>query len=82
MPTPVIVILIVVGVLAIFSVFFGIVGVPFIVSKKVYEHQLVRTSPDKWGRGCSAPDNEEQVRMFNEGEAWFEGRWVTWVPQC
>ena len=39
MPTPVIVILIVVGVLAIFSVFFGIVGVPFIVSKKVYEHQ-------------------------------------------
>jgi len=72
MPTPVIVILIVVGVLAIFSVFFGIVGVPFIVSKKVYEHQLVRTSPDKWGRGCSAPDNEEQVRMFNEGEAWFE----------
>ena len=67
---PLIITIIVVFIL--FSIIFGIVGVPAIVAKKVYEAQLVRTSKDKWGKGCSAPDNEEQVRMFNEGEAWFE----------
>lgn len=67
---PLIITLIIIFIL--FSVLFGIVGVPLIVSGKVYEAQLVRTSKDKWGKGCSAPDNEEQVRMFNEGEAWFE----------
>lgn len=40
------------------------------VAKKVYEHQLVRTEPDKWGRVCSAPDNEEQLAMWNAGCAW------------
>ena len=65
------IIIIIVLVLIIFSILFGIFGVPFIVSKKVYELQLVRTSKDKWGKGCSAPDNVEQVRMFDEGEAWF-----------
>ena len=28
------------------------------LSKKVYNDNLVRTSPEKWGRVCSAPDNE------------------------
>ncbi len=54
------------------STIFGLVGVPYIVAKKVYTMQLVRTSKEKWGKGCSAPDNVEQVRMFDEGEAWFE----------
>ena len=40
------------------------------VAKKVYEHQLVRTEPDKWGRRCSAPDNEEQQAMWDAGCAW------------
>ena len=66
---PLIITIIVVFIL--FSIIFGIVGVPAIVAKKVYEAQLVRTSKDKWGKGCSAPDNEEQVRMFDEGEAWY-----------
>ena len=42
------------------------------ISRKVYEEQLVRTSKEKWGRSCSAPDNEEQVRMWNDACAWAE----------
>ena len=34
------------------------------IGKKVYHDNLVRTSPDKWGRACSFPDNEEQVQMW------------------
>lgn len=60
-----------VGAFILLSILFGVVGVPFIVSKKVYENQLVRTSKDKWGKGCSAPDNVEQVQMFEQGEAWY-----------
>jgi pimeloyl-ACP methyl ester carboxylesterase len=40
------------------------------IAKRVYEHQLVRTSPEKWGRVCSAPENEEQWQMWNAGLAW------------
>ncbi len=40
------------------------------IAAKVYEATLVRTSPDKWGRVCSAPDNEEQMAMWNLGVAW------------
>lgn len=42
------------------------------ISKRVYETQLVRTEPSKWGRECSAPDNEEQLLMWNEGVKWAE----------
>ena len=42
------------------------------ISRKVYEEQLVRTSPEKWGRTCSAPNNEEQVQMWNDACAWAE----------
>lgn len=42
------------------------------IAKKVYMEQLVRTSQDKWGRVCSAPDNEEQMQMWNEGVLWSE----------
>lgn len=42
------------------------------IAKKVYEDQLVRTSPDKWQRTCSFPDDAEQVQMWNEGIAWKE----------
>lgn len=42
------------------------------IAKKVYEDQLVRTSPDKWQRVCSFPDDAEQVQMWNEGIAWKE----------
>ena len=42
------------------------------IAKRVYHEQLVRTSPDKWSRVCSFPDDEEQVQMWNDGIAWME----------
>lgn len=42
------------------------------VSAVIYTILLVRTSPDKFGRKCSFPDDEEYVRMFNIGLAWGE----------
>lgn len=46
--------------------------VTYPISKKVYFTQLVRTDPEKWGRVCSAPDNEEQWAMWNSGIEWAE----------
>ena len=40
------------------------------IARRVYQQQLVRTSADKWGRVCSAPENEEQMEMWNMGNAW------------
>lgn len=42
------------------------------IAKKVYADQLVRTTPDKWGRVCSCPENEEQQAMWDAGIAWAE----------
>ena len=42
------------------------------IAKRVYFTQLVRTSPDKWGRVCSAPENEEQMAMWNAGIQWAD----------
>ncbi len=42
------------------------------IAKRVYKEQLVRTDKDKWGRVCSAPENEEQLSMWNEGIKWAE----------
>lgn len=42
------------------------------IADRVYKEHLVKTSPDKWGRVCSAPDNEEQVAMWENGCAWAE----------
>ena len=44
------------------------------IAKKVYNDQLVRTSPEKWGRVCSCPENEEQQAMWDAGIAWAEPR--------
>lgn len=44
------------------------------LSKKVYHDQLVRTTAEKWGRVCSAPENEEQLAMWNAGIAWAQPR--------
>ena len=61
--------LIVIGVLLvgglIFSIFFT-----FYVAKQVYFHTLVKRTPEEWGRVCSAPENEEQVKMWEEGLEW------------
>ena len=42
------------------------------IAKRVYKEQLVRTSPEKWGRVCSAPENEEQNEMWNLGLKWAD----------
>ncbi len=42
------------------------------IAKRVYKAQLVRTSPEVWGRCCSAPDNEEQLDMWNKGLLWAD----------
>ncbi len=42
------------------------------ISKFVYFSQLVRTEPEKWGHVCSAPENEEQLAMWNAGIEWAE----------
>ena len=41
-----------------------------IIANYVFTVQMVRTSKDKWKRGCSALDNEEQVKMYDEGLKW------------
>ncbi len=40
------------------------------IADRVYKEHLVKTSPDKWGRVCSAPDNEEQMIMWQSGCDW------------
>ena len=40
------------------------------IAKKVYATQLVRTSPEKWGRVCSDTTNAEQVAMWEAGIQW------------
>jgi len=54
------------------SGFVGMLIYTYPLSKRVYRQQLVRTEPEKWGRVCSAPDNEEQLSMWQEGIDWAE----------
>ncbi|MGN0452644.1 MAG: alpha/beta hydrolase [Ruminococcus sp.] len=42
------------------------------ITNRVFKEQLVRTSPDKWGRECSCPENAEHLEMFNIGLRWGE----------
>ena len=41
-----------------------------ILSGILYSVLLVRNKPDKWGRECSFPDDEEYSRMFGIGLEW------------
>ena len=50
------------GLIVLISILF-----PFILSYLLYEIHMVRTKPSKWDRKCSAPKNEEQVKMWNDG---------------
>lgn len=59
------------GVLLLFFLF-GILPM-FIISNKVFNMQLVRNKKDKWLRECSAPDNKEQVAMYDAGLEWAKG---------
>lgn len=45
----------------------GLVLFTWPIAKRVYFDTLVRTSPEKWNRENSCPENEEQTAMFEEG---------------
>lgn len=49
--------------------FFGVFPL-LILPLILYVVLLVRTSKKKWSRACPFPDDEEYVRMFEEGENW------------
>lgn len=68
---PLEIILLVVGVLLMGGVI-AMLAYTYPIAKRVYEDQLVRTTPDKWGRTCSFPNDEEQVQMWHTGIAWME----------
>lgn len=44
----------------------------FIVATVVYRILLVRTSREKWSRECSLEEEEEQKRMYAEGNEWYD----------
>lgn len=68
---PWMIVLIVIASIILFLFLFGIL--PFyIIAEKVYRKQLIRRNKEMWGRACSAPDNVEQVQMYEIGEAWGE----------
>lgn len=57
-----IVLIILGGIVVLLSLLF-----PFILSYLLYSIHMVRTSKKKWGRQCSALNNEEQLKMWNDG---------------
>lgn len=42
------------------------------IAKKQYTDSFVRTSPEKWARCNSCPENEEHTVMFNAGIRWAD----------
>ena len=56
----------IIGIVLLVIILFGILP-PFIIANKVFNAQLVRNDKNKWLRECSAPDNVEQMAMYNIG---------------
>ena len=56
--------------IAVFGGLGAMLYVTWPIAKRVYFEQLVKTSDEKWSRVCSAPDNDEQMRMWNAGIEW------------
>lgn len=48
----------------------GMLAITLPIAKKQYTEQFVRTSPDKWARANSCPENEEHCRMYDRGLEW------------
>ena len=46
------------------QVAFGLLGVPLITAYVIYRKLLVRTSPEKWSRESSAPDDRDHYDMY------------------
>lgn len=73
MDTPVIVLISVIAALVVIAVpVIIMIKITMPIAKKVCRDTLVKTAPDKWGRVCSAPDNEEQLAMWQSGIKWAE----------
>lgn len=45
---------------------------PLILCGILYTILLVRTSPDKWSRVCTQPEDEEYERLYQQGLLWGE----------
>ncbi len=71
MSTPVLITIIVLSCLIVGGLV-AMLAYTFPIANRVYKQQLVRTSNKVWGHNCSAPDNEEQMAMWQEGLAWAE----------
>jgi len=56
---------------ALFILVFGILPV-MVLSYVIFTVLLVRNKPEKWGHGCSQPDDGEVVAMYNEALLWRE----------
>ena len=56
--------------IALAAVFLLVIAPTFIIAWIIYTVILRRNKPDKWGRTCSFPEDEEYVRMFNIGLDW------------
>lgn len=52
------------------QVAFGLFGVPLITAYVIYRKLLIRTSPDKWSRESSAPEDPDHYDMYLKGAAW------------
>ncbi len=55
-----------VGIFVLVSLLFG-VWFTFETARRVYLHTLSTKMGESWGRVCSAPDNPEQMKMWNDG---------------
>ncbi len=53
------------------SLLFGVWFV-FETARRVYLHTLSTKMGGEWGRVCSAPDNPEQMKMWNDGISFME----------
>ena len=59
-------VLIGVGIFVLISLLFG-VWITFETARRVYLHTLSTKMGESWGRVCSAPNNPEQMKMWNDG---------------
>ena len=55
-----------VGIFILISLLFG-VWFTFETARRVYLHTLSTKMGESWGRVCSAPNNPEQMKMWNDG---------------
>lgn len=58
--------------MAVLAVFVFLLLPTFIMAGVLYTVLLVRNKPDKWGRVCSFPEDEEYVGMYGEALDWHE----------